>query len=90
MESGPPQDIEPASESSLQSGSSTSSSATHGDPGNLSAKALVAVGEHVLKGVELIYLHAKLLKLQSRFQRFEDKPTPGLDRMFADVLELTR
>lgn len=77
---------------SLFSQSTNSSCSTEWGPGTLSGKALVAVGEAVIRGVDAVIQRRKLSIYRKQFPH-SDLDTLGavnIDEMYADVLELSR
>jgi len=60
--------------------------------GSLTGKAIVALGEATLRGVESFAIQVKLKKLKDSFPRKDDDDTQALDsaEMYRDLIELTR
>jgi hypothetical protein len=70
--------------------STTTFASTIWGPGTLAGKALEALGEATLRGVENIVIRRKLAAIRSVFPHTDTTDIADIDAAYDDVLELSR
>jgi hypothetical protein len=68
----------------------TSTSSTVPGLGELSGKAILALGRVTLRGAEYVIIRRRLEAISAKFPHLNVDQTPGIEQMYDDVLELSR
>jgi hypothetical protein len=59
-------------------------------PGSLSGKAILALGKATLRGAETLIIRQRLRVISSNFPHKNGDNIKGIERMYEDILELSR
>lgn len=76
--------------SELSSNGTTITSSTVPGLGEISGRAILALGKVALRGAEYIIIRRRLDTISAKFPHHNADRIPGIEQMYDDILELSR
>lgn len=77
-------------DSELSSDGTTTTSSTVPGLGEISGRAILALGKVTLRGAEYVIIRRRLDAISAKFPHANGDRIPGIEQMYDDILELSR